>query len=79
MKISKLNITIFQGYKSKSGTDMQTQQEIETGHAIVQASNLPLSIIVLGVGDDPFKNKLNNDSELRQGQLFQNVSYINFN
>ena len=47
------------------------------GEAIVEASNYPMSIITVGLGDGPFDTMEKFDSKLR-GRKFDNFNFFNF-
>ena len=58
-------------------TDGEVINRRDTEEAIVEASNYPLSIIIVGVGDGPFSELEKYDDELRQ-RRFDNVQCVNF-
>ncbi|KAJ3681182.1 hypothetical protein LUZ60_015671 [Juncus effusus] len=63
-----------------STSDNSTQlsyQEICTRRAIERASYLPLSIILVGVGDGPWDLAKNYDDKLNE-RLFDNFQFVNF-
>eukprot|EP01027_Heterolobosea_sp_BB2_P017779 GEZU01025153.1.p1 GENE.GEZU01025153.1~~GEZU01025153.1.p1 ORF type:complete len:290 (+),score=50.24 GEZU01025153.1:36-905(+) len=57
--------------------DGEVINEQETIDAIVRASNYPLSIIVIGVGDGPFGQMEHYDDKLPQ-RKFDNFQFVNF-
>jgi len=59
-------------------TDGEVVNMDETRNAIVYASNYPLSIIGIGVGDGPFDKMEEFDDELPQ-RKFDNFQFVNFN
>nr|XP_054749300.1 uncharacterized protein LOC129254798 [Lytechinus pictus] len=58
-------------------TDGQIKDAERTGKAIVEASNHPISIIVIGVGDGPWDEMENYDDNLPQ-RKFDNFQFVNF-
>lgn len=59
-------------------TDGEVIDKVQTENAIVEASNYPLSIIVIGVGDGPFDNMEKYDDELPK-RKFDNFQFVNYN
>ncbi|ARF08888.1 copine [Catovirus CTV1] len=59
-------------------TDGEVIDKVQTEQAIVEASNYPLSIIVIGVGDGPFDNMEKYDDELPE-RKFDNFQFVNYN
>ena len=53
--------------------DGEVQRVKDTADAIISASNLPLSIIIVGVGDGPFKQLEDFDNRLTT-RKFDNVN-----
>jgi E3 ubiquitin-protein ligase RGLG len=58
-------------------TDGEISNREATGQAIVQASNYPISIICIGVGDGPFEAMEEYDDELPE-RKFDNFQFVNF-
>ncbi|BFU18272.1 copine, putative [Entamoeba histolytica HM-1:IMSS-B] len=58
--------------------DGQVDNEKATKAAIEQASNYPISIICIGVGDGPFDKMETFDDELGNSK-FDNFNFVNFN
>ncbi len=58
-------------------TDGQLNNDSTTVDAIVQASNYPISIIVVGVGDGPWDSMENYDDNLPM-RKFDNFQFVNF-
>lgn len=58
-------------------TDGQIKDAERTGEAIVEASNHPISIIVIGVGDGPWDEMENYDDNLPK-RKFDNFQFVNF-
>lgn len=56
---------------------VSTSAEDETVDAIVEASNYPLSIIVIGIGDGPFGTMFEYDDGLPR-RKFDNLQFVNF-
>ena len=57
--------------------DGQVTDEEENINAVVEASNFPLSIVVIGVGDGPWKTMEEFDDGLPQ-RKFDNFQFVNF-
>ena len=57
--------------------DGQVNEEEETVNAIVEASNHPLSIVVVGVGDGPWELMEEFDDQLPKRQ-FDNFQFVNY-
>ncbi|CAD5116547.1 DgyrCDS5426 [Dimorphilus gyrociliatus] len=58
--------------------DGQMTSEAPTRKAIIDASNWPLSIILIGVGDGPWEEMENYDDRLPQ-RKFDNFQFVNYN
>ncbi|EKE39885.1 hypothetical protein ENUP19_0252G0077 [Entamoeba nuttalli] len=57
--------------------DGQVDNEKDTTAAIIEASNYPLSIVAIGVGDGPFDKMENYDDNLTESK-FDNFQFVNF-
>ena len=57
--------------------DGQVTQEEETIDALVEASNYPLSIIMIGVGDGTFEKMEDYDNKM-YGRKFDNFQFVDF-
>jgi hypothetical protein len=58
-------------------TDGQVVNEQATAAAIVEASNYPISIVVVGVGDGPF-SKMEEFDDLLTDRKFDNLQFVNY-
>lgn len=58
-------------------TDGEVTDENATKNAIIEASNYPLSIVVVGVGDGPFTRMQEYDDELPT-RKFDNFQFVNY-
>ena len=57
--------------------DGQVDNDKETVDAIVEASNFPLSIVCIGVGDGPFDKMVRYDDKLTANK-FDNFQFVNY-
>jgi E3 ubiquitin-protein ligase RGLG len=58
-------------------TDGEVVNVSSTARAIVEASNYPISIVVVGVGDGPFSTMETFDDELKE-RRFDNLQFVDF-
>ncbi|XP_078167247.1 E3 ubiquitin-protein ligase RGLG1-like isoform X1 [Carex rostrata] len=70
-------LIIADGQVTASGTEKLSNQEECTQKAIQRASNFPLSIVLVGVGDGPWDLANNYDNCLRS-RHFDNFQFVNF-
>lgn len=59
-------------------TDGIVTDRLDTEFAIQEASNYPLSIIAVGLGDGPFSTMIKYDDKLRR-RKFDNYNFVDFN
>jgi hypothetical protein len=55
------------------------ENEVETIEAIIEASEYPLSIVMIGVGDGPFDTMIKFDDRLGSKSRFDNFQFVDFN
>jgi E3 ubiquitin-protein ligase RGLG len=60
-------------------TDGAVNDREDTMNAIIAASNYPISIIGIGVGDGPFDQMEKFDDEIPKGRKFDNFQFVNYN
>ena len=57
---------------------MSNENEAETIKAIVEASNYPISIVVVGVGDGPWDTMIKFDDHLCAISKFDNFQFVDY-
>ena len=55
------------------------RNQLSTMRSIVEASNYPLSIVIIGVGDGPFDNMVKFDNRLCNNSKFDNLNFVDYN
>ncbi len=62
-----------------SDGNVSNEHEEDTAKAIADASNYPLSIVFVGVGDGPWDTIMKYDERLNLNNKFDNIQFVDYN
>ena len=58
--------------------NVSAEHEEDTAKAIADASNYPLSIVIVGVGDGPWDTMIKYDERLNLNNKFDNIQFVDY-